>query len=99
MNSPGVAIYKPPCVQLINNPFFATHQVFALLIKGSQNVQTKLPTWRMAIGRTKMAAAIWPLENGQRTNNKKHPDRSSICSPVFACFRPFLHFFVRFRTS
>ena len=24
-------IYKPPCVQLINNPFFAIHQVFALL--------------------------------------------------------------------
>ena len=29
---PRVAIYKPPCVQLINNPFFAKHQVFALSI-------------------------------------------------------------------
>ena len=26
------AIYKPPCVQLINHPFFAIHQVFALSI-------------------------------------------------------------------
>ena len=30
---PQGAIYKPPCVQLINNPFFAIHQVFALLLK------------------------------------------------------------------
>ena len=29
---PGGAIYKPPCVQLINNPCFAIHQVFALLV-------------------------------------------------------------------
>ena len=28
---PRGAIYKPPCVQLINNSFFAIHQVFALL--------------------------------------------------------------------
>ena len=28
---PRGAIYKPPCVLLINNPFFAVHQVFALL--------------------------------------------------------------------
>ena len=27
---PRGAIYKPPCVHLINNPFFAIHQVFAL---------------------------------------------------------------------
>ena len=30
---PGGAIYKPPCVQLINNPVFAIHQVFALASK------------------------------------------------------------------
>ena len=29
---PRGAIYKLPCVQLINNPFFAIHQVFALSI-------------------------------------------------------------------
>ena len=28
-------IYKPPCVQLINNLFFAIHQIFALLREGS----------------------------------------------------------------
>ena len=27
---PGGAIYKPPCVQLASNPFFAMHQNFAL---------------------------------------------------------------------
>ena len=32
---PRGAIYKPPCVQLINTPFFAIHQVFALLIFGA----------------------------------------------------------------
>ena len=31
---PRGAIYKPPCVQLINSPFFAIHQVFALLSQG-----------------------------------------------------------------
>ena len=31
---PWGAIYKPPCVRLINNPFFAIHQVFALSISG-----------------------------------------------------------------
>ena len=30
---PRGAIYKPACVQLINNPCFAIHQVFALLIQ------------------------------------------------------------------
>ena len=29
---PRGAIYRPPCVQLINNRFFAIHQVFALSI-------------------------------------------------------------------
>ena len=29
---PQGAIYKPPCVQLISNPFFVIHQVFALSI-------------------------------------------------------------------
>ena len=33
---PRGAIYKPPCMQLINNPFFAIHQVFALSINAVQ---------------------------------------------------------------
>ena len=33
---PRGAIYKPPRVQLINNPFFAIHQVFALSISGTK---------------------------------------------------------------
>ena len=45
-----------------------------------------------------MATTIWPLENGPQTINKKHPDRFRMFSPVFACFRPFLHFLTRFRT-
>ena len=32
---PRGAIYEPPCLQLINSPFFAIHQVFALSIKTS----------------------------------------------------------------
>ena len=30
-----------------------------------------------------MTTAIWPMENGQQTSNKKHPDRFRIFSPVF----------------
>ena len=35
---PRGAIYKPPCVQLINIPFFAIHQVFARSILTSKSV-------------------------------------------------------------
>ena len=37
---PRGAIYKSPCAQLINNPFFAIHQVFALLNFGNIPVTT-----------------------------------------------------------
>ena len=47
---------------------------------------------RSRLGKTLMAIAIWPLDNGQETVNRKHPDRFCIFSPVFACFRPFLPF-------
>ena len=40
-----------------------------------------------------MATAIWPLKNGPKKINKKHPDRFRTFSPLFACFRLFLHFF------
>ena len=39
-----------------------------------------------------MATDIWPLENGQKTINKKHPDRFRTFSHVFARLRPFSHF-------
>ena len=38
-----------------------------------------------------MPTPIWPLENGQRTSNKKHPLN-------FALFRQFLRFLSRFCT-
>ena len=43
------------------------------------------------LGKTEMATAIWPLENGPKTINKKHPI-------VFAFFRLFSLVFDRFCT-
>ena len=53
---------------------------------------------RTELRKTQMATATWPLENGTKTINKKHPDRFRTFSPVFARFRPFSHFVARFRT-
>ena len=43
-----------------------------------------------------MATAVLPLEDGPKPINKKHPDRFRTFSPLFACFRPFSHFFALF---